>query len=149
MRARRGGDERGFSLAELLVTIAILGVAVVVILGAVSGALSSGSLHRELTLADVWGRRYAEQLEQRNYRNCATQGNYAAALRPAPPSGLRVRWVSIEYWNGDEPATFTTDRNACRRARDNGIQRVRFVVERTTGPRAVAETFVVVKRSRT
>lgn len=143
----RASDESGLSLVELLVTIAIMGIAFAVILGAVGGAHNASGLKRELALADVWARRYAEQLEELPYVPCARQRDYRSALRPAPGAPLRVRWRSIEYWDGNPDAGFSTTRSRCVRDGDHGLQRVRFTVEGTARSRGVVETMVVVKRA--
>lgn len=148
VRLRRGcgAGERGLSLVELLVTVAIMGIAFAVILGAIAGTHNASGLKRELALADAWARRYAEQLQELPYVPCARPRDYRAALQPVPGAPLRVRWRSIEYWDGNASAGFSTSRTRCVRAGDRGLQRVRFAVEGTARSRGVAETMVVVKR---
>jgi len=143
---RRQVGERGLSLVELLVTVAIMGIAFAVILGAIAGTHNASGLKRELVLADVWARRYAEQLQELPYVPCARRQDYRAVFQPVPGAPLRVRWRSIEYWDGNASAGFSTSRARCVRDGDRGLQRVRFSVEGTARSRRVAETMVVVKR---
>src|SRR4051812_16752640 len=100
---RRARTTDGFTLVELLVTIAIMGIAFGAILGGLNGVFSSQQQHQELAVAETWLRRYAEQVDAATYVACATTSSYASALLPAPPTGYTVQVSSVDYWNGDAP----------------------------------------------
>jgi prepilin-type N-terminal cleavage/methylation domain-containing protein len=137
--------QSGVSLVELLVSISIIGVAFVVILGAVSANFMAGGLHRQLTTGDAWLRRYGEAVHAAPYVACARTNNYLPALDPAPP-GFARQLVSVEYWDGNATAAFGALRPACVSAGDRGLQRITVRVT-TAGPRPIAETLVIFKRA--
>jgi prepilin-type N-terminal cleavage/methylation domain-containing protein len=146
-RRANDGAQAGVSLVELLVSISILGVAFVAILGAVSANFAADDLHRQLTTADTWLRRYGEAVHAAPYVACARPVNYRPALDPAPPPGFARRLVSVEYWDGNATAAFGGSRAACISAGDTGIQRVTIRVTTAGRARPVAETLVIFKRT--
>lgn len=87
--------DAGESLVELLVSIAIFGVAVLAILGALTMSASSSSLHEGQAQAQNKLRNWAEQLSGATYVECATAAQIAAAA-PVPTGGSVG---GVQYWN--------------------------------------------------
>ena len=109
MSAKR--DDRGETFVELLVTVTVLGIAVVGVLGALMISLSSSYEHRSLANIDTVLRSYAETIKYDVelqpspwYQDCATvasssdNGN-AIAAPPAPTGWSRPYVVGIQYLN--------------------------------------------------
>jgi type II secretory pathway pseudopilin PulG len=134
--------EEGVTLIELTVTIAIIGVAFVSLLAALTGVFMDGDTHRKSVQVETLLRRYAEQLQSTTYVSCATPSTagYASALSPVP-SGYTASVVSVEYWNADNNATFNT---TCAGG-DKGAQRITIRVASNDTNRPVRDDLVVVK----
>lgn len=121
-------SEGGFTLAEVLVAMVILGTAIVAIVGAMGTSIVLADRQRQAVTADALVRTYAERLNKANYQACAppTQAQYQAGpagMNLAIPSNFTVSLVSIQYWNGDgnaaTPATFSP---TC--STDKGVQQI-------------------------
>jgi type II secretory pathway pseudopilin PulG len=97
-RARRCRDEAGESLAELLVTIAIIGIAVVTIVSSMAAAIALSTAHRQQASAGTVLVQAAESIKNN------TANPYApcpATYTPATgPTGYTVTATPVEYWNG-------------------------------------------------
>ena len=129
VRARR--SEAGETLAEVLVTISILGLAVVIIVGALGTALRASAVHRDHATADTVARNAAETLKDRKLAWNAS-GSYSVS----GSSGVNVN-VTTLCWNGDSPATFATCPNS-----DRGVQQLTV----TASGNGATETVIVLKR---
>jgi type II secretory pathway pseudopilin PulG len=125
-------SEAGETLAELLVTIAILGIAIVAIVGALADALLASNVHRSHATADTVARNAAETLKDRDPTTWNAGGSYTVTA----PSGFSVS-VTARCWNGDSPATFAACPNG-----DRGLQELTVTA---TGNNAT-ETVAVLKR---
>jgi Tfp pilus assembly protein FimT len=130
-RSRGRFGERGESLAELLVTISIMGIAIVVIVGALADGILASNVHRNHATADAAVRSVAECIKDRSqaYQASGTYGSCAA------PAGTTVS-VTTAWWNGDSPATFSSSQN------NNGLQQLTISA---TSDRAT-EPVVILKR---
>src|SRR5262249_31396811 len=129
-RARRR-SEAGETLAEVLVTIAILGLAVTVIVGALGAALKASAVHRNHAPADTVARGSAETLKDRKLAWTAS-----GAYTVSGANGVTVS-VSARCWNGDSPATFAACPNG-----DRGLQRLTV----TASANGATEVVTVLKR---
>jgi Tfp pilus assembly protein PilV len=87
--------DAGESLVELLVSIAIFGVAVLAILGALTMSASSSSLHEGQAKAQNALRNWAEQISGATYVECASAAQIATAA--TVPSGGSVG--AVRYWS--------------------------------------------------
>jgi hypothetical protein len=116
-RARRCQSEAGETLAELLVTIAILGLAIVTIVAGLGTAILGSSIHRQHSTADTVVRSAAELLEDRSPSSAyawSSAGTYSVSAQ----NGITPT-ISVKCWNGDYPATFAACPNG-----DRGLQQV-------------------------
>ena len=121
-RCRGVSGERGDTLIEVLVAVAILGIASVALLTAFSTAITASAEHRVLATSDSVARSAAEavfsEVEQASpaaYQQCpASYSNVASSLTspsgsasPVVPSTYTVA-LSVEYWNGSAFAPAAT-----------------------------------------
>jgi Tfp pilus assembly protein FimT len=130
-RSRPHSGERGETLAELLVTISIMSIAIIVIVGALADGILASNVHRNHATADAAVRSVAECVKDRSlpYQQ---SGAYPAC---PGPSGTNVS-IAAAWWNGDSPATFSSSPNS------NGLQQLTISA---TNDRAT-EPVVILKR---
>jgi prepilin-type N-terminal cleavage/methylation domain-containing protein len=156
VRPRALHGEEGFSLAEVLVTIVIVGVTFAALLGGLFTSISVSSLHRKQAAADALARSAAEWVKDsvaNPYVPCATSGTYSFSTLPVP-SGFSVSIpvppaVGVENWNpvGTVPVAssyspqFEPSQSGCT---DHGLQRITIVVRSSDSQ--VVETVQVLKR---
>jgi hypothetical protein len=119
--------EAGETLAELLVTIVLLGIAIVAIVGGLGDAILSSNVHRGHASAGALARSTAECLKDRTqpYR---ADGNYGGS--GCIPSGVTV---STEWWTGSYPVAWGAQ-NA------NGLQQLTITAD--SGPSSEAVTIL-------
>jgi prepilin-type N-terminal cleavage/methylation domain-containing protein len=150
------GDEVGFSLPEILITIVIVGVTFSAILGGLMTSISVSAFHRKEATADALARSAAEWVKD-DMRNTYDPSNadptsYSLGGVP-PPSGFSVAITSVKCWDGSMPASgsynlssttaghFST--SACT-ASDAGLQLITIKASSTDG--RASETVEVLKR---
>jgi type II secretory pathway pseudopilin PulG len=137
----RTGD-RGESLLELLVAVAILGTAVVAVLGGLATGIRMSGLHREQATAGVAVRAYAEAIQNsiasNGYVSCAGESAYAAPAGYTAPTGYTASVVaqSMRYWSGTAWQTTCTT--------DQGLQQLTIQV--ASPQQGAAERLVVTVR---
>lgn len=143
-RKRGEPADRGETLVELVVTIAVMGLAVVAIVGAIANSIMLSALHRKQTEAGVYVRAIAERVESHigapttGYTNCATWANDYSSFYPVSPAPGYTDTGTVQYWN---PATSTFG-SSC--GTDYGVQRITLQVSTTDG--RVTETLIIVVR---
>ncbi|RZU18612.1 hypothetical protein EV645_0808 [Kribbella rubisoli] len=131
--------ERGESLLELVVAIALMGVAVVAVMAGLTTTVLMSDTQRKQATAVTTVRNYAEALQQYvadgHYVPCAS--SYAVPGF-TPPAGFTARVVSgsVQYWTGVLWLPLCLP--------DRGLQRLRVSVASTDG--RAAETLDVVLR---
>jgi prepilin-type N-terminal cleavage/methylation domain-containing protein len=147
LRSNSIDSDGGFSLAEILVTIAIVGITFTAILGGIMTSITASALQRKEATADAVVRSAAELVKdskQNAYVNCAVLSSYPLSALTVP-SGFAVNVTNVEYWTGTvagapySPAFQTTCPSA-----DNGMQRITIVATSSDGQ--VAEKVQVIKR---
>src|SRR5436305_14589196 len=72
-------DERGFTLIEMLIAVAILGAVVTAMMTALAGVTMASSQERSLSVAQSEARRLAENVRTLSYSRCAPPTAYDAA----------------------------------------------------------------------
>ena len=144
MSARRSGQrgEGGETLVELVVAIAILGVAAVAILAGLLMSVQSSDMNRHQASGGAYVRSFAEAIQHyvdsNGYKPCATAAaDYAGVPVPALPTGYTQTVTAVQSWTG---STW----GGCA---DNGIQRLDLKVK-TTGDslHRAEETLTVILR---
>lgn len=135
-RARRA--ERGETLVEILVTIAVVGITLTGIFGGIALAVRSSGDQQGRATAETVVRDEAEALLSPTivYVPCATTSGYRSSY--TPPSGWTASVTAVQYWDGKTPAGWL----ATCPSPDNGLQRITVTATRGT----VTESVDVLKR---
>ena len=137
-------DERGETLVEVLLAVAIMGIAAVALMAGLTTSVLMSDIHRKQATAGTAVRDYAEALQ--NYvaaghyvDGCASTAPYALDSFANPP-GFQHSVVagSIRYWDGSTwQATCTTDK---------GLQKLTIRVFTTDDDRASEQLVVVLRK---
>ncbi len=97
-------DDRGETLLELVVAVAIMAVAVVAIVGGMSTSIMVSDIHRKQARAGAAARDYAEAavtwVAGGHYDASATPRYDATTVGYAAPSGYTAAAVSVSCWDG-------------------------------------------------
>ena len=141
-------SEAGFSLAEIVITVAIVGITFTALLGGMLTAIKVSTQHQRNATADAVARSAAEWVKdpaQSPYVNCAG-GNTYGLTGVSIPSGYNVA-MTVRYWDGAIPtgaayqpafqASCTTDR---------GLQQITITATASDG---TTESVQVLKRATT
>jgi prepilin-type N-terminal cleavage/methylation domain-containing protein len=151
--ARVLDDERGFSLAEVLIAIIIVSVGFAAILTAMTTSITVSDLHRKQATADALVRSAAEALKDTSstdaaaYVPCATPASYAAALPPAP-AGYSVSISSVTYWQIADPMAVPATQGAFQTtcSPDRGLELITVVAASSDG-KAVEQIQLMKRRT--
>jgi type II secretory pathway pseudopilin PulG len=138
-------DQAGETLVETLLSLVILGVAIVAIVGGLGQSIFSSSLHRDQSDGGTVLVASAESVKDvalNPYVNCATTASYSPTVGNTVPSGWAVSVQSVQYWLGDAAAT--TWGSTCRDL--TTAVHVQKVTVNTVSPRGISHTLSVVKR---
>jgi prepilin-type N-terminal cleavage/methylation domain-containing protein len=148
LRERAAASE-GMSLVEVLIAVAILGLAIATIAGGIGTAAGASDRHRKRVNADTVIRSFAEALQHRSrlfYQDCAT----TYTLPPGYAwgySGYTATVASVRYLQADGSFSGTTAAlNACKSGVDRGAQMLGLRVA-STDPRDPAETMSIIVRT--
>ena len=133
--------ERGATLVELLVTVVILGLAVVALLAGLSTAIIVSDQHRQQAVAGAAVHSFAEAVTAATYVSCAGAGTYATPAGYESPPGYTSTVTGVRYWKADTRGFVATCPSA-----DAGAQQVSLQVDSNKG-RATATLDVVVRRA--
>jgi Tfp pilus assembly protein PilE len=143
-RRCRVADERGETLLELLIAVAIMGIAVVAIMAGLTTSVLMSDIHRKQATAGTAVRDYAEALQTfvaaDNYVACATTTPSSYGLPSFTlPAGFAKSVVSgsIRYWDG------VSWQSTC--APDKGLQKLTIQVASDDG-RASERVDVVLRK---
>ena len=137
-RQRRGDD--GVTLVELIVAVAILGIAGTGIVTGMYTYTTTSATHRSQADVQLQLRRYAEAVANTTYAGaCATSYTVASYAAPAGFTASNV----VALWN---PLTLAYDITPAAGCTDPKLQRVRVTVA-ATGAFPYTESVDVVKRN--
>lgn len=136
----RAAGERGETLLELIVAVAIMGVAFVAVLGGIGTSILMSDIHRKQATAGAAVRNYAEAVEN---AVAASPSGYQESCTPTfaftPPAGYEASITAVSFWNGSSfpagPCTVGTV----------GVQKVSLQVK-SSDERAVETLEVIVRR---
>ena len=133
-------NDRGETLIELLVTVVIMGVAVVALVGGIATSIRMSDIHRKEATAGTAVRDYAEAIENAvaggAYVSCAAKTSYVTGY--TPPSGYTASITGVAYWSG------TAWQPTC--GTDTGLQQL--TVRVASNDNRAAEQVVIVVRER-
>jgi prepilin-type N-terminal cleavage/methylation domain-containing protein len=120
-------DDRGETLIELVVAIAVMGIAAVAILGGLMMSIRTSVMHRNDATGGAYVRSFAEAIQTdtdaNGYKSCANaQSGYAGVGVPDLPTGYTKSVTAVQSWTGSAWGACTAD----------GIQRLDLKVT-TTG----------------
>lgn len=146
-RAPDGCSDGGESLLELLIAIAILGIAVVAVVGSLVTGVLVSDVHRKQTVAGSTLRNYAESVESSvaastsAYTSCGTSAAYATPSGFTAPAGYTASVTAVRYWKGVPTLSFQT---TCT-SPDSGVQKVSLRVRSNDG-RATETLDIIVRK---
>lgn len=137
-----GRDDRGETLVELMMAIAIIGIAAVAILGGLIVSIKTSTVHRNEATGGAYVRSFAEAIQNHvdanGYTACgAAAATYQGVAVPNLPSGFTKTVTNVESWTGSAWGACTA----------TGIQRIRLSVTSTgDATHRATETLIVVLR---
>ena len=136
-------SDRGETLVELVVAVAILGLAAVAILGGLMGGIRTSVMHRNDATGGAYVRSFAEAVQTyvdgNGYKPCSSAASaYEGVAVPDLPAGYTKSVTAVQSWNGSVWGACTAD----------GVQRLNLKIT-TTGDsvfRAEARLTVVLRQ---
>ena len=134
-RTRPGSNDEGETLLELLIAVAIMGIAVVAIVGGIATSILMSDIHRKQATAGAYVRNYAEAVTG-HYDASASPSYLPAAVGFTAPAGFTAAVTSVQCWNG-------TGFGIC--SATNAVQQVTLSVA-STDSRASESLVVVVRK---
>src|SRR5687767_7063174 len=96
--------EEGTSLVEVLLAVAILGIAFAALLGGMSTSAIASGIHRKQATAETVLRSAAEAVKAHPYQDCGNPATYEAAADTAAVTGFVPTVTEVRYWNNNNPA---------------------------------------------
>lgn len=140
--------EEGFSLAEILVTIVIVGITFTALLGGLMTSITVSGFQQQVATADTVARSAGEWVKD------SVQNPYATTCLSDPyslsglsvPSGFSVAIINVEYWDGVGPSSGAYSPafvGSCSTP-DKGMQRI--TIRATSADGEATETVQVIKR---
>jgi type II secretory pathway pseudopilin PulG len=137
---RPPANDQGETLIELIIAIAIMGVAVVSIVSGIVTSILMSDVHRKESSAGAYVHDYAEKVE-----NTVAAGGYVLAAStgsyPYTPADTRytASITAVQCWTG---SAWT----GCTAGTDIGVQQLTLQVKTNTDTRASESLVVVVRK---
>jgi type II secretory pathway pseudopilin PulG len=154
MRTR---DDSGETLAEVLVSTALLGIIGIGIIGAIASVLISTDIDRRVSASETVLRSYVAAIEGTSYEDCASAGSYspAAVGYSTMPNTFEASVTGVSFQNSTSPSTrpivppstvpLTFPNSTCPGNVDPGLQLIAVEVK-STGSHPTTERITFVKR---
>jgi prepilin-type N-terminal cleavage/methylation domain-containing protein len=142
-------SDAGFSLVEIMIAVAIVGITFAAILGGLLSSITVSAFQRKEAIADSIVRSAAELVKasgQTPYKNCAKPGEYSLKDLSVP-SDFTVTITDVAYWSWDGqpvPGNYSVGFTSSCPTPDNGIQRI--TISATSSDGQATETVQVIKR---
>lgn len=114
--SRLRNHDAGFSLVECLITVALLGMSIVAIVGALGTAAATSGVQGRQAEADAALRNAAELVKSQAYLACPTPPTYSVT-GATPSTEITIAIEQVEHWNG------SSFQDACP-VLDGGFQRI-------------------------
>jgi Tfp pilus assembly protein PilV len=145
MHARGAAEkDQGESLIELVLSVAIMGIAVVAIASSMTLTENVSDIHRKQATASADVRDFAEavnKLALTTYTPCATNATYAGAY--TAPGTYTASITSVLVWNPTaSPPAWAPSGVGCT---DRGVQQVTLQVQ-SNDTRAIERLVVLVRK---
>jgi type II secretory pathway pseudopilin PulG len=139
---RRRACERGETLIELLVSISIIGIAIIALVGGLATAITASNAHREQADAGAVARNIAEAIKDTTVPLDAN-GSYGSGIwgDVDVPSSVTVNVPPARCWNGDANASSGSAWVDC--PNDNGLQKITV----TVSANGANESVTILKRA--
>ncbi len=134
---RRGSGDEGETLIELIIAVAIMGIAVVAIVGGIATTIVMADIHRKQASAGAYVHDYAEAVSG-HYDGRISPNYLPAAVGFADPAGFKGTVTLVQCWD-DAGKVFGT----CTTAND--VQQVTLTMA-STDTRASESLAVVVRQ---
>jgi prepilin-type N-terminal cleavage/methylation domain-containing protein len=137
--------ERGDTLIELLVAVAILGIAGTAVMGGFASSIVLSTVHRKLATTASDSRNFAELLDTAIDSKAIAYTPCAAAAAYSSPPGFTAganntpHVTAVAYWNG------TSFVGSCPAGGDQGLQQVSVSVT-NTDTRAISRSQVIIRK---
>lgn len=165
--SRAADAERGETLIEIMVTVAVLGISMVALLSGLWSVLSIGDSNTKASNADLVLRDYAETLKaggptnigstsyDATYIPCQTLGTigtYPAFTPQAPNASYTATITQIQYLNGysGTAPVWRSQSQGCPPGGDQGLQQLTLSVSSpASSTTSSTETVNIVKRNTT
>jgi Tfp pilus assembly protein PilV len=102
-RRRPSPNDQGETLIEVIMAVAIMGIAAVAIVGGIATTILMSDIYRKQATAGAYVRNYAEAVAAPANYQASASPNYdpAAVGWTAPPgNGFTATMTSVKCWNG-------------------------------------------------
>ncbi len=148
LQCARRPRERGETLVELLLTIAILGLAIVALVAGLATGIAASGSHRRHANANAIARSVAEILKNPDpnsgtnpdvYQNCAGNASY-----PLPSFAPYQVALAVKYWSGSGSSFSDGSFSSACQGSDLGLQQITITV--TANGQGERETVTILKR---
>lgn len=136
-RARPNRTDAGETLIELIIAMAIMGIAVVAIVGGLATSIMMSDIHRKQTTAGAYVRSYAEAVSGHYDASPSPSSYLPAAVGLTVPSGFTATVTQVRCWTGTEFGTCSAS---------SSVQQVTLKVA-STDSRASESLVVVVRKA--